>query len=150
MPEDASRKNLIERIRQQPEPTRWAITIAVTAVLAGLLIVFWVQNISRQLAALSTSSSIEKEKSAAGEVSPAPASFSAAIRGVVDSLKVIGSGADPVKTAEEPQPSPAAREKPPLEEPSALGSFFRTAADIVRFNLALMGKTFRDVSQGNF
>ncbi len=144
MPALAERKTLIERIREKPEPTRWAILIAITMVVGGLLMVFWVKNLSNQLASLS--SSVVKEPGAVSQTKTSvPSSFRAAIRGVASSFKAIRSGEDPRVVAEKLQETVAAAAKPPLPAPSVLRAIFSDVSEVVRFNLAMIGGTLKDL-----
>jgi len=140
----AEKKTLLERIREKPEPTRWAILIAVTMVISGILLVFWIKNLSSQLASLS--SPISQRPGAISQTkTSAPSSFIAAIRGVASSFKAIRSGEDPKVVAENLKESVSTASQPPLKEPSVLGVIFSDISEVVRFNLAMIGGTLKDL-----
>src|SRR3989344_8505002 len=92
-----SKKNILGRIREKPESTRWAMVAAITMVSSAVLIVFWVWNLSNRFAALSE----PVDESGTKETSFLPSSFTKSIKGLADSFKAIRSGEDPEKVAKE-------------------------------------------------
>ena len=137
---------ILDRIREKPESTRWALVVAITLVSSAVLVVFWVRDISHKVAALQAP---RDQPGQSGSVF-LPNSFSASLANLADTFKALQRGEDPTAVGDELAKKTAEADKPPLEEPSALGYVARGFAEMMRYNLPSISAAMGNLFHGRF
>lgn len=115
--------DIIDRIRQKPEPTRWGLLVAITAMIALLLLGFFIWNITRQIASVSQNGD-----------------ETAGLQSVVSPIESLKESIDALRDGK--APTVPGSSHPAGEEEERSDRFFQRAGEVIKYNWELIKGMF--------
>lgn len=135
-------KRGLEKVREKPEPTRWALVFAISSVTAAVLFAVWIKRLPGQISFITKEAKTKQE--AKGLISPIESAkkLAAAIQNNWNNPEAAQ------KEIEAAASAPPATEKPAApEKPSWFGDLAARVSRIVQLNLAMIAEGIQDLTR---